>query len=147
MVGHLKFNVMVEPSGLNMSVVHRVDPLTAHLYFNESWFSIHKVLYDCKMEKASDDAQLQKVKQLCTGETCFIDPKEVFDTSLCPGNLLSLVQWFISKCFLGLYPLPKGNPRGPFLLPLRKIHHHQIFILRPLSYRVNIHIFICEAYL
>ena len=42
------------------------------------------------MEKASDDAQLQKVKQLCTGETCFIDPKEVFDTSLCPGTILPL---------------------------------------------------------
>ena len=33
MVGHLKFNVMVEASGLNMSVVHIVDPLTKHLVY------------------------------------------------------------------------------------------------------------------
>ena len=34
MVGHLKFNVLAEASGLNMSVVHRVDPLTAHFLMN-----------------------------------------------------------------------------------------------------------------
>ena len=45
------------------------------------------------MNKIADNAalkkQLKKVKKLCKNEKCDINPKILFDTSLCPGNMLS----------------------------------------------------------
>ena len=55
------------------------------------------MLYNCEVQLdkgpdrfESDEAQLQKLKQLCTGDNCFVDPHEVFDTSLCPGKRLTV---------------------------------------------------------
>ena len=52
------------------------------------YFSIHKVLYACKMHKSSDAAQVETVKKLCTKEKCDINPKAVFGNSIeCPGKI------------------------------------------------------------
>ena len=40
------------------------------------------------MNKASDAAQVQTVKKLCTKEKCDIDPKAVFGNNIeCPGKI------------------------------------------------------------
>ena len=48
------------------------------------------------MDKIADkkalEKQFKKVKKLCKNEKCDINPKTLFDTSLCPGNMLS---WLI----------------------------------------------------
>ena len=41
------------------------------------------------------EKQLKKVTKLCKNEKCDIDPKTLFDTSLCPGNLLSC-HWLLA---------------------------------------------------
>ena len=48
------------------------------------YFSIHKVLYACKMDKPSDAAHVETVKKLCTKDKCDIDPKAVFGDIECP---------------------------------------------------------------
>ena len=40
-------------------------------------------------DEAELEKQLKKVKKLCKNEKCDINPKTLFDTSLCPGNMLS----------------------------------------------------------
>ena len=38
------------------------------------------------MEQDSEAAaQLEKIRKLCTGEKCEIDPKIIFTDSVCPG--------------------------------------------------------------
>ena len=37
------------------------------------------------MEQNSDAAQLETIKNLCTGEKCEIDPKTLFTDEECPG--------------------------------------------------------------
>ena len=45
------------------------------------------------MDKIADRTvlkkQFKKVRKLCKIEKCDINPKTLFDTSLCPGNMLS----------------------------------------------------------
>ena len=38
------------------------------------------------MEQNSDAAQLETIKNLCTGEKCEIDPKVLFTEAVCPGT-------------------------------------------------------------
>ena len=38
------------------------------------------------MEQNSDAAQLETIKNLCTGENCEIDPKVLFTEAVCPGT-------------------------------------------------------------
>ena len=51
------------------------------------YFSIHNVLYACKMDIPSDAAQVETVKKLCTKDKCDIDPKAVFGNKECPGEI------------------------------------------------------------
>ena len=49
------------------------------------------------MHKTSDAAQVETVKKLCTKEKCDIDPKAVFGTIECPGEICA------NSYFIGIY--------------------------------------------
>ena len=61
--------------------------------FIDPYCSIHKVLYSCDMNMTDKDgAQLEKTRELCKNENCDIAPKTVFDTSACPGGVISVMR-------------------------------------------------------
>ena len=67
------------------------------------YFSIHTVLYACKMDQDSDAAQVAKVKQLCPKDKCDIHPKTDFDNIDCPGKICT--PFFVMLLCLGIYEI------------------------------------------
>ena len=65
--------------------------------------------------EAELEKQLKKVTKLCKNEKCDINPRTLFDTSLCPGNMLSWSMIFAGFTFW-IFKISPDEPESKFVM-------------------------------